>query len=156
MERRSFLTGLAGIAALALDGPAMLVRPANAAVSRMRDAFNLADEAEVRRFLFPGLNARESSRVAVTLPNMAKPGQGMMVRVDYEFEPAQAIAITAENEPRPLIAFAAFHVGAASFAARIRLTRTTALRAYVLSKSGLSAASRTVKITRGGYGTTFN
>lgn len=156
MERRSFLAGLAGIAALALDRHGMMVAPASAAASRMRHAFDLTDEVEVRRILFPGLAARESSRVALALPYMARPGQGMMVRVDYGYEPVQAIAITAENEPRPLIAVAAFHVGAASFAVRIRLARTTALRAYVLTGSGLFAATRTVKITRGGYGTTFN
>jgi predicted secreted protein len=103
--------------------------------------------------LFPGMEAEQSELVRLSAPYLTMSHQATTVGVDYDSGRAQAIAITATNAKHPLVALAKFHDAAGGFATRMRLERTSRVNAYVLTARGPFAASRIVKVTRGGYGT---
>jgi hypothetical protein len=79
----------------------------------------------------------------------------VMARVDCDREFVQAIAITARDATHPLVTLAILRGSAGSFSARVRFRETSPVTAWALTETGLLTASRTIKITRGGYGMTL-
>ncbi len=152
MERRDFLMGAAALGALLAGGPFVPARAADGAAA----AFAATSEDQVLASLFPGLPARPSDAVELAAPYLATPGQAIMVRAAYRREPVQGIAITAPDAERPLVALAVLQRSAGVFGLRLRLQRSSPVVAYVLTESGLYSATRRVKVTRGGYGMSFD
>lgn len=155
MHRRQLLANAAAFGLVTAAAPAIAFAPARASTRTMAEAFTASSEAEALDILFPGLAGQAEDTVRLTLPWMAARGMPVVARVECDRKVTQAIAITAANAARPLVTLAILMGTTGSFSARIMVPETTPVTAWVLTEAGLLTASRTIKVTRGGYGTTF-
>jgi len=156
MERRFFLQSMVAWGAFLIGGLPRILQPAQAANEAVQRAFETSLETDALAALFPGMRAEPSEKVKLTAPYLALPNQAISVRVDCPHTPVQAIAITAAQAKRPLVAVAAFFRPGRTFTTPMLLAQTSQINAFVLTEDGLFSASHLTKVTGGGYGMHFD
>ena len=157
MDRRSLLKNMAASGLLLFAGTGVsLARHPSLAEPDIATALNAKTEAEALAILFPGMTARPDGQARLTAPYLTTPDMPVTVRVDCDRTAVSAVAITATTARCPLVSLAMLHGTSGTFGTRIRLGRTSPVKAYVLAGNRLFVTAQTVKVTRGGYGTTID
>lgn len=153
MDRRHFLGGSAIGALLFFLGSNRLVTPSNAAAnSILQAAFDARSEAEALVALFGTERSHPSDRINLSVPFVTDAALGAQIKIWSAIESPRAIAIMIRNSEHPLAAFVRLKKAPCFFATDIKVAKTTPVIAHVLTTDGLHSASKTVKVTNGGYG----
>ena len=146
MRRRGFLTGLVGMAAVALA-------PLRAFAARPQGAFDANNMGDALKSLLEGAEVMESADITIKAPDIAENGAVVPVTVDFKVAGAESVSIIAENNPNPLAAsFALTPSSGGSVSTRIKMGKTSKVHAIVKAGGKLYGASKEVKVTIGGCG----
>ena len=153
MDRRLFLGG-SGIGTLLFFlGSNRLVTPPNAAANSIpQAAFDARSEADALVALFGTERSQPCDRINLTVPFVTDAALGAQIKIWSAIESPRAIAIMIRNSEHPLAAFVRLKKAQCFFATHIKVAKTTPVIAHVLTTDGLHSASKTVKVTNGGYG----
>jgi predicted secreted protein len=152
MIRRKFLSGslALGVGTISVSSFATgIAAPSRLTINQAMQAKN---EQAVMDLLFKGVTATPDNGVELSAPFIVTPGTGATVAVSCNDISATAIAITATNLQRPLVAYVVLHDALAAVSVRMQLKRTSPVNAYILTERGLFSSSRIIKVTNGGYG----
>jgi len=150
-----FLKGSGAASLLGLGVGLGLVRPARALT---RDAWPTAafahkDVAGAVQALFGATEARASSAIELEVAELAEDGANVPLAVHTRLPGVQSIAIVVDKNPFPLVAL--MHItpdAAPALKTRIKMNKTSSVRAYVRTTHRLYVATHTVKVTVGGCG----
>lgn len=97
--------------------------------------------------------AEKSADIVITSPEIAANGSMVPITVRSSIPGTEHIALIAEGNPIPLVAEFGFEGGAEAYAAlRIKMLKSSDLRALVTANGKLYTASALVKVTIGGCG----
>jgi sulfur-oxidizing protein SoxY len=152
IDRRRFVGAVAGTASLALAGAAGLA-PASAQAAWPKEAFAAPKTKETLEALYGQSSATESGAIKFTMPEIAENGSQVPFVVETTLPNVDAIAIIAEENPRPLAAAATFDKSAVpTLKSRLKLAKSQKLIALVRSDGKLYSTSLNVKVTIGGCG----
>jgi sulfur-oxidizing protein SoxY len=152
IDRRRFVGAVAGTASLALAGAAGFA-PAAAQAAWPKEAFAAPKTKETLEALYGQSSATESGAIKFTMPEIAENGSQVPFVVETTLPNVDAIAIIAEENPRPLAAAATFDKSAVpSLKSRLKLAKSQKLIALVRSDGKLYSTSLNVKVTIGGCG----
>lgn len=153
VTRRLFLKG-AGTASLVGLGLGLgWIRPAQAlAPDYPTTAFKHKDVAGALEALFGSEKARPEG-VELDVAELAENGAVVPVTVKSRLPGAVSVALVVDHNPFPLVALLHLKAGAAPYLkTRIKMNKTSLVRAYVKTGQGLFVATHTVKVTVGGCG----
>lgn len=153
--RRMFLKGSGAASLLGLGVGLGLVRPARALTGPAwpAAAFGHKDVTGAVHALFGATQAVPNGAVALEVAELAEDGSNVPLAVHTSLPGVQSIAILVDKNPFPLVAL--LHVGpgaAPSLKTRIKMNKTSPVRAYVRTADRLYVATHTVKVTVGGCG----
>lgn len=151
MQRRGFLTGAAACSAVLCGASA--VPTAAVGAPDIAAAFRSSTEEQALGHLFPGFRAKASGRVRLTAPFVIMAAHETMIEVAHDHVSPAAVAITLAQATAPLAAYMTSLAPVKRFAVKLRIDQSTTVTAHVLAGATLLAATRYVKVTRGGYGT---
>lgn len=146
LERRHFLKAgltLAGI--LALPGQLFAARP--------DAAFNSTATEDAINALFGTSEVSDSDAVVLSAPDIAENGAVVPIGVSTELENVESIAVFVDGNPNPLVA--SFEIGPNSVAdvsTRIKMGKTSLVRAVVKADGKIYGSQKEVKVTIGGCG----
>ncbi|MHB1942514.1 MAG: thiosulfate oxidation carrier protein SoxY [Acidiferrobacteraceae bacterium] len=152
--RRQFLRG-AGIASLIGLGAGLgLVRPAQALARTWPGAvFRNKQVDPVLRALFGDTPAHPSAGVVLGVPDLAENGAVVPVSLRTHLPGVTEMALIVDHNPFPLVGVLHLTSGAEGFLkTRIKMNKTSPVRAYVRTNHGLYFTTHTVKVTVGGCG----
>ncbi len=95
----------------------------------------------------------ESKDITITAPDIAENGATVPVAVTSKIPNTQSISIIAENNPFPLAASFDIMPGGDSYVStRIKMGKTSDVRAIVKADGKFYTAAKEVKVTVGGCG----
>jgi sulfur-oxidizing protein SoxY len=97
-------------------------------------------------------NLIDSSDIAITAPDIAENGAVVPIAVTSKIPNTQSIAIISEKNPFPLAASFDISSGDAYVSTRIKMGRTSIVRAVVKADGKFYTAVKEVKVTVGGCG----
>ncbi len=144
MNRRQYLGGM-----LALFGAALL--PGRLLASS--GAFKATSTKDVLDELFPGMAVEESDAVNLRTPDIAENGAVVPVTVSTDLADAQSISLIVDANPNPLSAsFELTPDAVAEVSFRVKMGKSSTVRALVKTSDRVYMASREVKVTIGGCG----
>lgn len=142
LTRRKFVQSAAVMGAVAVV-PALL--PSKASAGALEKALAEAGDKKAKK-----------GKVKLTTPSIAENAQLVPVKVDAgDASQVESITVLADKNPAPLVFKANFtaDAGMAKVQTRMRLRKTSLVRAYVKMKDGsVYVAQNTVKVTIGGCG----
>ena len=151
-QRRQFIKVLAvgggacAAAALGILVPSLPVHAAD------KTDYDIADLQQ----LLPKVGAdkaKKSADILITSPELAANGSMVPITVRSNIPGTERITLIAEGNPFPLIAEFDFLAGAEAYASiRIKMLKSSDLRAIVTANGQLYTASSMVKVTIGGCG----
>jgi len=151
--RRNFLKLSGGASAMAAAAATGLLKAGSAwAAPWNKSAFESKALAEVQKNL--GVtNLIDSKDITITAPDIAENGAIVPVAVTSKIPNTQSIAIIAENNPFPLAAnFDIMAGGEGYVSTRIKMGKTSDVRAIVKADGKFYTATKEVKVTVGGCG----
>ncbi|HET9579579.1 MAG TPA: thiosulfate oxidation carrier protein SoxY [Usitatibacter sp.] len=151
--RRTLLERTASLGMLAAATALGLVRAGAARASDWNKvAFRAEKPAETVKDI-GAANAVPSQDITIRAPEIAENGAIVPIEITSRIPGTESIAIVTDNNPFPLTAIFDVSNGAEGFAAtRIKMGRTSAVKAYVKAGDKYYVASRDVKVTIGGCG----
>jgi len=152
-KRRQFLklTGSAGVLTAAVS--AGLLRSGNAEADTWNKAgFESKAVADIQKSL-GATSLTESADITITAPDIAENGAIVPVAVTSKIPNTESISIIAENNPFPLAAsFGIAGGGDGYVSTRIKMGKTSNVRAIVKAGGKFYTAVKEVKVTVGGCG----
>ncbi len=153
VTRRLFLKSAGATSVLGLGLGLGLVRPARAMPSGWPTvAFQQKHPEGAAHALFGGRQAHPGG-VTLEVAELAENGAVVPVTVRSTLLGVQTIALVVDHNPFPLVTLVRIGAGAAGFLkTRIKMNKTSPVRAYVQTAQGLHVATHTVKVTVGGCG----
>lgn len=144
LNRRQYLGGM-----LALCGAALL--PGRLFASSA--AFSASSTDSALEALFPGLSVEESDAVNLRTPDIAENGAVVPVTVSTDLADVQSISLIVDANPNPLSAsFDLTPDAVAEVSLRVKMGKSSTVRALVKTSDKVYMASREVKVTIGGCG----
>lgn len=153
MDRRQFLLGCGLGSLVFLDGPSgVLSRSMAADGGNVNSAFDAVSEADALAALFGVRHATPSRRIHLSAPFTTTVPTGAQLKVRSNIVGARAIAIMVDKSEHPLAAFARLHRSKCFLSAKIHLSQTARVTAYVHTDGGVFSSSKIIKVTMGGYG----
>ena len=101
-----------------------------------------------------GFETSKAQNVKMKAPGIAENGLVVPITIDArKRNDVKSIAIIVDENPRPMTAFAEFDDGSeAFFATRIKMAKTSNVRAVLNTNAGLEEIAKEVKVTIGGCG----
>jgi sulfur-oxidizing protein SoxY len=151
--RRTFLKRAGMFAALAAGTAAGLLRATAAWALAWNQVAFRADKAADTIKDIGATNAVESKDIAIKAPEIAENGAVVPIEITSNIPGTESIAIVTENNPFPLTAIFGVANGAEGYAStRIKMGKTSLVKAYVKAGDKYYVASRQVKVTIGGCG----
>ncbi len=152
--RRQFLKGAGGASVIALGIGLGWVRPARALDRTWPGAaFRHKHPQGAIQALFPGVRPVHSPAVVLSVPELAENGAVVPVSIHSTLPGATQVALVVDHNPFPLVGVVHLTAGAAAFLkTRIKMNKTSPVRAYVRTNHGLYFTAHTVKVTVGGCG----
>lgn len=143
--RRRFLQGLMSVIALGAIPLQVLARATK--------AFEATKLDSVYRELFGDLPIVESSDIKLDIPDIAENGAVVPVTVATTIAGAEAIYVVIDMNPNPLSAsFKLTQFSAADVSLRVKMGKSSMVRALVKTPSTIYMTGREVKVTIGGCG----
>jgi len=145
LTRRQWLGGM-----FALCGAAILPSRLFAATTT---AFKATDTKAVFQDLFGDLPIEESDAVHLRTPNIAENGAVVPVSVSTDIAGVESISLIIDENPNPLSA--SFNLTAdavADISFRVKIGKSSTVRAMVKTSDKVYMATREVKVTIGGCG----
>jgi len=151
--RRNFLKLSGGAGAMAVAAAAGLLKAGSAwAAPWNKSAFESKAVADVQKNL-GATTLIESKDISITAPDIAENGATVPVAVTSKIPNTQSISIIAENNPFPLAASFEIMPGGDSYVStRIKMGKTSDVRAIVKADGKFYTAAKEVKVTVGGCG----
>ena len=146
MKRRKFLH-MVGTGMLAL-----LTLP-SFAKGWPKEAFLKTKSADAINQLYPGLQAEESDKISMKVPEIAENGAVVPVTVSSDLADVTNITILIDENPNPLAA--SFDLGPNSIpeiSVRMKMGKTSVVTALVAAGGKLFSVKQEVKVTIGGCG----
>lgn len=145
VHRRLVLKGMLALSAIAA-WPRLLL------AARPDSAFSANDADKAIADLF-GQAPLDSDQVKMKIPDIAENGAVVPVTVSTDLENVESISIVVVNNPTPLAAvFLLTPRSIPSVSVRIKMGRTSQVRALVNAGGNLYSTSKDVKVTIGGCG----
>lgn len=146
MKRRKFLhmVGTGMLALLALP---------SFAKGWPKEAFLKTKSADAINQLYPGLQAEESDKISMKVPEIAENGAVVPVTVSTDLADVTNITILIDENPNPLAA--SFDLGPNSIpeiSVRMKMGKTSVVTALVAAGGKLFSVKQEVKVTIGGCG----
>jgi len=145
LNRRSLLKGLAAFAAVAVF-PLRLF-------ADMAAAFKATAPQVTLKALFGDTPIEESDAIKLKIPDIAENGAVVPVTISTDIEGVSSISVVIDNNPNPLSA--SFTLGDnvfADVATRVKMGKSSPVRAYVQTADKIYTTSKEVKVTIGGCG----
>jgi predicted secreted protein len=153
MDRRSLLKSALGGGILILTGLPAASRPiAGIGATDIEAALGASSEQEALRILFGQPQSQPSSSVKIAAPYLTTPGMPFSATISADLKNARTVALTLDRAAHPLAAFVRLSGAPCFFSTRLQLPETMTVTAHVQTDDGVFSASRTVKVTNGGYG----
>lgn len=151
--RRLILKGGAGGGALACAVAAGLLRPSGAfAADWNKTAFEAKAVADALKNI-GAAGAAESAEILIKAPDVAENGAVIPIEVTSRIAGAESIALLAEKNPFPLMAYIDLANGAEGYInTRFKMGQTSVVRVVVKAGGKSYIASREIKVTIGGCG----
>ncbi|MDP2852112.1 MAG: thiosulfate oxidation carrier protein SoxY [Gallionella sp.] len=151
--RRLILKGGGASGALAVALAAGLLRPSRAfAVDWNKAAFEAKAVADALKSI-GAAGAAESAEILIKAPDIAENGAVVPIEVTSRIAGAESIALLAEKNPFPLMAYIDLTNGAEAYInTRIKMGQTSVIKVVVKAGSKSYIASREIKVTIGGCG----
>lgn len=154
LKRRTLLKGTLASGALALAAGAGLLKPSRVLAAEWpKGAFEATTPEATVKALY-GANAGSPSKdVTIKAPLQAENGAVVPVTVSTTLQNVESIGLMVEKNATPLVANVALSNGAAGyFSARMKMGRTSDVKAFVKSGGKLYTATQQIKVTVGGCG----
>ena len=148
LSRRKWMSTMLSLGAAS----AVMLTPLRAFAS-IRTGFG-ADSAEgVLRELFGDTPIQDTDRIVFKIPDIAENGAVVPVTVSTDMPGVQKIVIVVDENPNPLSASFAIspHVFA-DVSTRVKMGKSSLVRAVVQTADGVFATAKEVKVTIGGCG----
>jgi sulfur-oxidizing protein SoxY len=150
--RRNVLKGATGASAVAIAVAAGLVTPTRVLAAAPRSAF----EAKTVNYALNGMGVSspaDSKDITIKAPDIAENGAVVPVEVTSGIAGTTSIAIIAEKNGTPLVGNFNLSNGAEGFiSTRIKMGKTSLVRAVVMAGGKSYTAAKEVKVTIGGCG----
>ena len=144
MNRRQYLGGM-----LALAGAALL--PGRLFASST--GFSATTTESALEALFPGLSVEDSDAVKLRTPDIAENGAVVPVTVSTDLPDVQSISLIVDANPNPLSAsFDLTPDAMAEVSFRVKMGKSSKVRALVKTSDKVYMATNEVKVTIGGCG----
>lgn len=121
--------------------------------ARAKVAFEATEKDTVYKALFGDLPIEESSDIKMKIPAIAENGAVVPVSISTNIEGVKSIFVVIDNNPNPLSA--SFHMGPSSpadISVRIKMGKSSLVRAMVKTADKVYWTSQEVKVTIGGCG----
>lgn len=152
-QRRQLLKGAGAASALGVAVAAGLLKPAAAwAAPQSQAAFEARDVANVLEAIGAS-DAVPSAQITIKAPDIAENGAIVPVEVTSAIPGTESIAILAEHNDLPLVAYFELMNGAEGFVStRIKLAGTSDVRAVVKAGGKVYTAAKAVQVAAGGCG----
>ena len=143
-SRRKWLGGV-----LALCGTALLPARLLAGIT----AFKATSTQAVLDDLFKGLPIEQSDAVNLRTPDIAENGAVVPVTVSTDISGVESIALVVDENPNPLSgSFTLTPDAVANISFRVKMGKSSTVRALVKTSDKVYMATREVKVTIGGCG----
>jgi sulfur-oxidizing protein SoxY len=116
-------------------------------------AFAAADADTALKELFGDIPIEQSANIKLKIPDIAENGAVVPVSVSTDIADVQAISIVVDANPNPLSA--SFKISADAFAdvsTRVKMGKSSLVRAFVQTPTKIYTTSKEVKVTIGGCG----
>jgi sulfur-oxidizing protein SoxY len=150
--RRNVLKSAAGAGTVAVAVAAGLLKPTLAMAVAPRSAFEAKSVGDALKDMGAS-GAVDSKEITIKAPDIAENGAVVPVEVTSGIAGTTSIAIIAEKNATPLIADFDLMNGAQGFiSTRIKMGKTSLVRAVVKAGGKSYTASKEVKVTIGGCG----
>ena len=123
------------------------------ALASTSGAFQARNADDVLRELFGDAPIQVSDAITLKVPDIAENGAVVPVSVSTELEGVQSISILIDENPNPLSA--SFSISPNAFAdisTRVKMGKSSPVRAVVRTSNGIFTTSKEVKVTIGGCG----
>ncbi|PCH52372.1 MAG: thiosulfate oxidation carrier protein SoxY [Cellvibrionales bacterium] len=144
LNRRQYLRGM-----LAVCGTALLSGRLFAAAS----GFGATNTKAVLDELFKGLPIEQSDAVKLRTPDIAENGAVVPVSISTKIEGVESISLVVDENPNPLSAsFNLTPDTVADISFRVKMGKSSTVRALVKTSDKVYMATREVKVTIGGCG----
>ena len=144
-SRRHFLRGIMALAALCILPFQLLARAAK--------AFEAEEIDEVYKELFGDLPIVESTDINLKIPAIAENGAVVPVTITTKIPGVETIYVVIDQNPNPLSA--SFQIGPksnADISVRVKMGRSSMVRALVKTEDKVYMTGKEVKVTIGGCG----
>ena len=144
-SRRGFLRNMMTLVALTVLPFRLFARPS--------EAFDAEDIDVVYKSIFGDLPIVESSDIKFKIPDIAENGAVVPVSISTEIPGVQAIYVVIDENPNPLSA--SFQMGPrspADISVRVKMGRSSMVRAMVKTADKVYTTGKEVKVTIGGCG----
>ena len=146
IQRRKFLHMALGVAAT------LLVMPLKVFAARPGGAFDAEKPDDVMNSLYNSTST-DSSRVTIKAPDIAENGAVVPITVKTDLPNAESVSIIVAKNPNPLAAtFALTSSSGGLVSTRIKMGKTSDVKAVVMAGGKLYSANKEVKVTIGGCG----
>ena len=150
--RRNVLKSAAGAGTVAVAVAAGLLKPTLAMAVAPRSAFEAKSVGDALKDMGAS-GAVDSKEITIKAPDIAENGAVVPVEVTSAIAGTSSIAILAEKNATPLIADFDLMGGAQGFiSTRIKMGKTSLVRAVVKAGGKTYTATKEVKVTIGGCG----
>ena len=144
-SRRRFLTSMMTLTALCVLPFQLLARAAK--------AFEAEEIDEVYKTLFGDLPIVKSSDIKLKIPDIAENGAVVPVSITTDIPGVETIYVVIDQNPNPLSA--SFQLGpksSADISVRVKMGRSSMVRALVKTPDKVYMTGKEVKVTIGGCG----
>lgn len=150
--RRNVLKSAAGAGTVAVAVAAGLLKPTMALAGAPRSAFEAKTVGDVLKGMGAS-SAADSKDITIKAPDIAENGAVVPVEVTSGIAGTTSIAIVAEKNATPLVADFDLMNGAQGFiSTRIKMGKTSLVRAVVTAGGKSYTSTKEVKVTIGGCG----
>ncbi|MBE9549220.1 MAG: thiosulfate oxidation carrier protein SoxY [Proteobacteria bacterium] len=146
--RRGFIKGLIAVGSL-LVLPATLL----AAMVRPKAAFDSKEIDASIKSLFGDAVVEASDKVNLKVPEIAENGAVVPITISTDIEGVESISVVIDNNPNPLSAiFNLTDAVAAEVSTRVKMGKSSPVRAMVKANGKIYFTTKEVKVTIGGCG----
>jgi len=153
LHRRTFLKGTLASGVVAVAAGAGLLAPARVlAAAWPSAAFDAKSINDAVKTLYGSADAAASGAITIKAPIQAENGAVVPIAVSTGLADVEAIGILVEQNERPLVANVALTGAAGYFSARMKMGKTSDVKAYVKAGGKLHVATQQIKVTVGGCG----
>ncbi len=136
---------------LALAGMALIPARIHAG---LKEAFAAEDPVTALKELIGDMPFEESDRIAFTkLPDIAEDGSVVSVGIKSDIPDIEKVVIIIDDNPNPLSASFNFTASVpVDFSTRVKMGKSSVVRAIAITKDTAYGTSKMVKVTLGGCG----